>query len=43
MRHLAIYANIRMNRIMNRMNECITKKKSHYHCIVVDQHHRERK
>ena len=35
------YANIRMNGIMNRMNESI--KKSHYHCIVADQHRGERK
>ena len=31
------YANIGMNRIMNRMNKSI-KKKSHYHnCIVADE------
>ena len=35
------YANIRMNQIMNRINENI--RKSYYHCIVVDQHHREGK
>ena len=42
------YANISMNQIMNRMNENIENRKyrkyrKSYYCIVVDQHHGERK